>query len=136
MEIDIDRELDAVANRVRQTEEQARARVVGPVTGQAVSGDGGVSVTVRPGGLLAEVALTPGALRMGAEALAAQITALAGTATRRAGATMHATLAPVLGPEGEKHLASLGYQPLDEDEIAQDTVYDSPLGPRERRRGP
>ncbi|OLR90505.1 hypothetical protein [Actinokineospora bangkokensis] len=132
-EIDVDRELDAVAAKVERTADDAAGRVAGPVTGQASSPDGGVTVTVRPGGMLSEVALTPAALRAGAEALAAQITHLAGLATRRAGATMHATLAPVLGPEGERHLASLGYQPLDDDE---DETYDSPLGPRTRRTGP
>jgi len=131
--MDINRELDSVAHRVEQIRAAAERRGIGPVTGQASSGDGGVQVTVRPGGLLAEVVLTPGALRVGAEALAAQITALAGLATRRAGATMHATLSPVLGPGGEQQLASLGYQPIDDDE---DEAYDSPLGARELRAAP
>ncbi|MBM7770149.1 DNA-binding protein YbaB [Actinokineospora baliensis] len=135
MEIDIDYELDAVSRRVQRTEEQAGARLdrVGPITGQA--GDGAVGVEVRPGGQLSRVQLTPAALAGGAEQLAARIMALTEQATRRAGAAMHQALAPVLGPDGEKHLASLGYEPLDHDaEDAADTVFDSPLGPQRRPR--
>ncbi|CRK59841.1 hypothetical protein [Alloactinosynnema sp. L-07] len=128
MEIDIGHELDAVQRKVEQTEQ--RAQRIGPVTGQAASGDGAVTVEVRPGGLLSSVTLTPAALSSGSEALAAQIMALAERATRRAGAAMHQTLAPVLGPEGEKHLTSLGYEPDDDDE---DEAFDSPLGHRPRR---
>lgn len=129
MEIDIDHELDTVVRRVEQTEQ--RAQRIGPVTGQAVSGDGAITVEVRPGGLLSEVKLTPAALSSGSDALAAQIMALAEKATRRAGANMHAALAPVLGPEGEKHLTSLGYEPDDEDE---DEAFDTPLGHQRQRR--
>ncbi|WP_436492230.1 YbaB/EbfC family nucleoid-associated protein [Actinokineospora sp. HUAS TT18] len=125
MEIDIDHELDTVQRKVEQTEQ--RAQRIGPVTGLASSGDGAVTVEVRPGGLLSEVKLTPAALSSGSEALAAQIMALAERATKRAGAAMYQTLAPVLGPEGEKHLTSLGYEPDDEDE---DEAFDSPLGHR------
>ncbi|SER81443.1 YbaB/EbfC family nucleoid-associated protein [Actinokineospora terrae] len=134
MDIDIDYELDAVARRVEQTDQQAAAHLdrVGPVTGQAANG--AVSVEVRPGGQLSAVHLTPAALSGGAEALAAQIMALAAQATRRAGAAMHQALAPVLGPDGERHLASLGYEPLDNDSPdIEDTVYESPLGPPPRR---
>ncbi|GAA3017928.1 YbaB/EbfC family nucleoid-associated protein [Actinokineospora globicatena] len=131
MEIDIDYELDAVARRVEQTEQRAAARLerVGPVTGQA--SNGAVTVEVRPGGQLSQVQLTPAALAGGAEALAAQIMVLAGQATRRAGAAMHQALAPVLGPEGERHLASLGYEPIEDE--GEDPVFDSPLGPPPRR---
>lgn len=129
MEIDIDHELDTVVRRVEQTEQ--RAQRIGPVTGQAASGDGAITVEVRPGGLLSEVKLTPAALASGSDALAAQIMALAERATRRAGANMHAALAPVLGPEGEKHLTSLGYEPDDEDD---DEAFDTPLGHQQRRR--
>ncbi|SDH59869.1 YbaB/EbfC DNA-binding family protein [Actinokineospora alba] len=129
MEIDIDHELDTVVRRVEQTEQ--RAQRIGPVTGQAASGDGAITVEVRPGGLLSEVKLTPAALSSGSDALAAQIMALAERATRRAGANMHAALAPVLGPEGEKHLTSLGYEPDDEDD---DEAFDTPLGHQQRRR--
>ncbi|GAA2964466.1 YbaB/EbfC family nucleoid-associated protein [Actinokineospora diospyrosa] len=135
MEIDIDYELDAVDRRVRQTEERALARLdqVGPITGQA--SDGAVGVEVRPGGQLSQVQLTPAALAGGAEQLAARIMALAEQATRRAGAAMHQALAPVLGPDGEKHLTSLGYEPIDHDvEDVADTVFESPLGPPRRPR--
>jgi DNA-binding protein YbaB len=129
VEIDIDHELDTVTRRVEQTEQ--RAQRITPVTGQAASGDGAITVEVRPGGLLSEVRLTPAALSSGAEALAAQIMALAQRATRRAGANMHQTLAPILGPEGEKHLTSLGYEPDDDDD---DETFDAPLGSQQQRR--
>nr|WP_285503090.1 YbaB/EbfC family nucleoid-associated protein [Actinokineospora sp. NBRC 105648] len=133
MEIDIEHELDTVAHRVDRADADAaeRVRQTGPITGTAASGDGAVTVQVRPGGLLSEVTLTPAALASGSQALAAQIMALAERATRRAGANMHQALAPVLGPGGEKHLASLGYEPLDDDE---DESFDSPLGAQPRRR--
>ncbi|MGQ0838349.1 YbaB/EbfC family nucleoid-associated protein [Actinokineospora sp.] len=130
MEIDVEHELDTVARKVEQTRADA-ARRVGPVTGQAASGDGAVTVVVGPGGLLSEVTLTPAALSAGSDALAAQITALAERATRRAGANMYQALAPVLGPAGEKHLTSLGYEPIEDDE---DEAFDRPLGPTGGRR--
>ncbi|SDD19364.1 YbaB/EbfC family nucleoid-associated protein [Actinokineospora iranica] len=135
MEIDIEHELDTVAQRVERTRAEAeqRAQRVGPITGKAMSGDGAISVEVRPGGLLSEVKLTPAALSSGSDALAAQIMALADRATRRAGASMYQTLAPVLGPAGEKHLTSLGYEPTDEDD--EDEAFDSPLGPLAPRGG-
>ncbi|MFC5290499.1 YbaB/EbfC family nucleoid-associated protein [Actinokineospora guangxiensis] len=128
MDIDIDRELDSVAAKVERTSAEAAERLgrFGPVSGRASSGDGGVTVEVKPGGLPTEIVIAPHALRQGSEALAAQIMAVAAHATRRAGGAMHAALAPVLGPGGEKHLASLGYEPVDEDD--SDADYDNPLG--------
>ncbi|MDQ3578835.1 MAG: YbaB/EbfC family nucleoid-associated protein [Actinomycetota bacterium] len=132
--MDIEHELDTVARKVEQTSVKAQEQIrrAGPITGSAASGDGAVIVRVRPGGLLSEVTLTPAALVGGSEALAAQIMELAERATRRAGAAMYQTLAPVLGPSGEKHLTSLGYEPADEDD--EDETFDSPLGPRHGRR--
>ncbi|MGW5052785.1 YbaB/EbfC family nucleoid-associated protein [Actinokineospora sp. NPDC004072] len=124
MDIDIDRELDSVAGKVERTRAQAQGRV-GPVSGRATNGD--VTVEVKPGGLPTGITISPRALAMGADAVAAQVMAVAAHATRRAGGAMHAALAPVLGPGGEKHLIDLGYEPLDEDD---DTDYDDPLGRR------
>lgn len=133
MEIDIDRELDTVAGKVERTRAEAAERVArfGPVSGRASSGDGTVTVEVKPGGLPTEIVITPQALQGGSDALAAQIMTVAAHATRRAGGAMHAALAPVLGPGGEKHLASLGYEPLDKDDYTEDDTadYDNPLGP-------
>ncbi|WP_018682446.1 YbaB/EbfC family nucleoid-associated protein [Actinokineospora enzanensis] len=139
MEIDVEYEAEQVVRRVDRVAEEARERVerLGPVVGRATSGDGSVSVVVRPGGLLSEVKLTAAALDAGADALAAQVMAVAERATRRAGANMHRTLAPVLGPEGEKHLSSLGYEPAPEDpaDTPENAVFDAPLGARPPKRG-
>ncbi|MGX7827652.1 YbaB/EbfC family nucleoid-associated protein [Actinokineospora sp. 24-640] len=125
MEIDIDHELDSVARKVERTRAEAREQTdrLGPVSGRAANGDGSVSVEVRPGGLPTDIVITPRALRLGADAVAAQVMAVAAHATRRAGGAMYAALAPVLGPGGEKHLTSLGYEPVEDD----DADYDNPL---------
>ncbi|GAA4415807.1 YbaB/EbfC family DNA-binding protein [Actinokineospora soli] len=124
MDIDIDRELDSVAGKVERARERAAERVarVGPVSGRATTGD--VTVEVKPGGLPTEIVIGPRALQSGADAVTSQVLSALALATRRAGGAMHATLAPVLGPSGEKHLADLGYEPFDEED---DTDYDNPL---------
>jgi hypothetical protein len=71
---------------------------------------------VNPGGLLTSVRLSHAALRSGCDAVAQQIMELSWTATRRAGDRMYRALSPVLGPEGEDQLRSLGYEPFPEDE--------------------
>lgn len=126
MEIDIDHELAALDRKVAQADERAQAQVarVGRVTGKASSPDGGIEVEVAPGGLLTGLKLSPAAVSGDMETLARNITALADRATRRAGSTMYKTLAPVLGERGEKHLESLGYVPVDDDE---DGDFDDPL---------
>jgi hypothetical protein len=69
---------------------------------------------------LAEVQLTRSTLRFGSDSIAEQITELANRATRRAGDRMYHALAPVLGESGAKHLRSLGFEPIpDDDEDAQ-----------------
>ena len=126
MEIDIDHEMAALDRKVAQAGERAQAQVarVGRVTGKASSPDGGIEVEVAPGGLLTGLKLSPAAVSGDMETLARNITALADRATRRAGSTMYKTLAPVLGERGEKHLESLGYVPVDDDE---DGDFDDPL---------
>ncbi len=126
MEIDIDHEMAALDRKVAQAEERAQAQVarVGRVTGKACSPDGGIEVEVAPGGLLTGLKLSPAAVSGDMETLARNITALADRATRRAGSTMYKTLAPVLGDRGEKHLESLGYVPVDDEE---DGGFDDPL---------
>lgn len=126
MEIDIDHELAALDRKVAQADERAQAQVarVGRVTGKASSPDGGIEVEVAPGGLLTGLKLSPAAVSGDMETLARNITALADRATRRAGSTMYKTLAPVLGERGEKHLESLGYVPVDDDEEGD---FDDPL---------
>ncbi len=126
MEIDIDHEMAALDRKVAQAEERAQAQVarVGRVTGKASSPDGGIEVEVAPGGLLTGLKLSPAAVSGDMETLARNITALADRATRRAGSTMYKTLAPVLGERGEKHLESLGYVPVDDED---DGDFDDPL---------
>jgi hypothetical protein len=126
VEIDIDHELAAVDRRVAQAGERAQAQVAraGRITGKASSPDGSIEVVVAPGGLLTGLTLSPAAVSGDMETLARNITALADRATRRAGSTMYKTLAPVLGERGEKHLESLGYVPVDDED---DGDFDDPL---------
>ncbi|EHR59822.1 YbaB/EbfC family nucleoid-associated protein [Saccharomonospora cyanea] len=118
MELDAEREANRIDEQVRQTSQRAADQFarVGTVSGKAESGDGAIQVEVAPGGLLTGVRLTHAALRSGTDALAQQILALAHTATRRAGDRMYRALSPVLGPDGDATLASLGYEPLPDDE--------------------
>jgi hypothetical protein len=117
-EIDFDREVARVTEHADRAADQARERLaqVGRVTGKAESADGSISVEVSPGGLLAEIELSRSALRFGSDAIAQQILDLSDRATRRAGDKMYHTLAPVLGDSGAKHLQSLGFEPMPEDD--------------------
>lgn len=128
MEIDIDHEMAVLDRKVAQTGEQAQNQVarVGRITGTASSPDGGIEIEVAPGGLITNLRLSPAAVSGDMETLARNITALADRATRIAGSKMHKTLAPVLGDRGEKHLESLGYVPVDDDEEGE-TVFTDPL---------
>ncbi|HTE62578.1 MAG TPA: YbaB/EbfC family nucleoid-associated protein [Solirubrobacteraceae bacterium] len=134
MEIDIDHEMGVLDRKVAQAGEQARAQVarVGRISGRASSPDGGIEVEVAPGGLLTGLTLSPAALSADMETLARQITALAERATKRAGSNMHKALAPVLGERGEKHLESLGYVPIDDEDLAEGDFSD-PLRHSTRR---
>jgi hypothetical protein len=126
VEIDIDHEMAALDRKVAQADERAQAQVarVGRVTGRAASPDGGIAVEVAPGGLITGLTLSPAAVSGDMETLARNITALADRATRRAGSNMHKALAPVLGERGEKHLESLGYVPVDDEDTAEGDFSD------------
>lgn len=128
MEIDIDHEMTVLDRKVAQADAQAQAQVarVGRITGRAASPDGGIEVVVAPGGLLTGLTLSPAAVSGDMETLARNVMALADRATRRAGSNMHKALAPVLGERGEKHLESLGYVPVD-DEDAVEGDFSDPL---------
>jgi hypothetical protein len=136
VEIDIDHEMAVLDRKVAQAGEQAQAQVarVGRISGRAGSPDGSIEVEVAPGGLLTGLTLAPAALSGDMETLARNITALADRATRRAGSNMHKALAPVLGERGEKHLESLGYVPVDDEEDAVDGDFSDPLKHRGGRR--
>ena len=132
--IDIDRELAALDRTVAQADEQARAQVarVGRISGHAASPDGGIEVEVAPGGLLTGLKLSPAAVSGDMETLARNIVSLADRATRRAGGNMYKALSPVLGEQGDKHLESLGYVPVDDDE-ATEVDFSDPLKQRGSR---
>ena len=136
MEIDIDHELAALDRKVAQADERAQAQVarVGRVTGKASSPDGGIEVAVAPGGLITGLRLSHAAVSGDMETLARNITSLADRATRRAGSNMHKALAPVLGERGEKHLESLGYVPVDDEEDAAEGDFSDPLKHMRGRR--
>lgn len=120
MERDLNLEFRRLDESVARTGEQAAQQhaKVGRITGRADLGDGSVGIEVAPGGQLTEVRLSAAALNRGPQVLAQQIFELAQRATRQAGASMHAALSPVLGDSGEKHLASLGYQPIEDEDDA------------------
>jgi hypothetical protein len=136
VEIDIDHELAALDRKVARADERAQEQVarVGRVTGKASSPDGGIEVEVAPGGLLTGLRLSPAAVSGDMETLARNITSLADRATRRAGSNMHKALAPVLGERGEKHLESLGYVPVDDEEDAAEGDFSDPLKHMRGRR--
>lgn len=136
MEIDIDHEMAALDRKVARADDEARAQAarVGRVTGRAASPDGGIAVEVAPGGLLTGLHLSPAAVSGDMETLARNITSLADLATRRAGGNMYKALSPVLGERGDKHLESLGYVPVDDEEDAVDGDFSDPLKHRGGRR--
>ena len=131
MEIDIDHEMTVLDNKVAQADAQAQAQVarVGRISGRASSPDGGIEVEVAPGGLLTGLTLSPAAMSVDMETLARNIMSLADRATRRAGSNMFKALSPVLGERGEKHLESLGYVPVDDEDEAQ-VDFSDPLKQR------
>ena len=135
MEIDIDHEMAVLDRKVAHADEQAQAHAgrVGRITGRASSPDGGIEVEVAPGGLLTSLTLSPAAVSGDMETLARNIVSLADRATRRAGNNMYEALSPVLGERGEKHLESLGYVPVD-DEEAVEVDFSDPLKHRGSRR--
>ena len=135
MEIDIDHEMTVLDNKVAQAGAQAQAQVarVGRISGRASSPDGGIEVEVAPGGLLTGLTLSPAAMSGDMETLARNIMSLADRATRRAGSNMFKALSPVLGERGEKHLESLGYVPVDDEDVAE-VDFTDPLKQRGGRR--
>lgn len=117
-EIDHRLEASRMSERIRRVADEARERlaVFGPVEGTAKSSDGGIEVTVSPGGALSEIKISEYALRSGPDTIAREILELADRATRDAGDTMYHAMAPVLGRRGAAKLKSLGYEPLPEDD--------------------
>ncbi|HEY8373051.1 MAG TPA: YbaB/EbfC family nucleoid-associated protein [Pseudonocardiaceae bacterium] len=114
MSEDLDRQVteavQAAARRVDETRQRVAAQLArtGPVVGRASSGDGAVAVEVAPGGMLRDVRISPAAMRMGPDALAREVLALAGQAARNAAAQLHASLRDVLDPATTRGLEELG----------------------------
>ncbi|RZS36846.1 YbaB/EbfC DNA-binding family protein [Herbihabitans rhizosphaerae] len=135
MEIDIEREIAALDERMARAGERAEQRVasLGKLSGTASSPDGTITVEVEPGGLLSDLRLSPAALAQGSDSLARNITALVDKATKRAGGALHKALAPTMSPEAVREIESLGYVPYEDDEEDFDPDYSSnPFGGRIR----
>jgi DNA-binding protein YbaB len=108
-----DAEIERAAREITETGARVAALQSrnGPMTGRSTSTDGAITVTVTPGGNLVDVQIENSALTMHPDELAAELVRLAGKATRDAGARMHASLRPVVGPEVTRGLTALGIHP-------------------------
>lgn len=106
-------EIARANRRVAETEQRVSDQLArgGPVFGRASSSDGAVTVFTAPGGPPQEIRIAPAALRMGPDALAAEIVRVAGRAARDAGSRLHQTLARVVDPTTAHSLTELGYEP-------------------------
>ena len=89
----------------------AQLAAVGPITGQARSADGSITVVVSPGGVLTDVRMTPAALRRGSAEISREVLALAARATRQASGRLHRALSGVLDPAATRSLERLGLPP-------------------------
>ncbi|MET1071925.1 MAG: hypothetical protein ABWY11_04675 [Umezawaea sp.] len=106
-------EIDRANRWVADTERRAADHLArgGPVLGRASSPDGAVTVVTPPGAPPTGIRITPAALRMGPDALAAEIVRIAGRASRDAGARLHQSLHRVVDPGTSSGLAELGFAP-------------------------
>ncbi|MCS7484284.1 hypothetical protein [Umezawaea endophytica] len=106
-------EIDRANQRVVETERRVADLLArgGPVLGRATSADGTITVVTPPGAPPSEVQVEPGALRMGPDALAAEIVRVAARAARDAGARLHRSLGRVVDPGTANGLAELGFEP-------------------------
>lgn len=111
---------DATVIAVRRLAERAAAvaarsaaqlATAGPLTGQARSADGSITVVVSPGGMLTDVTLTPAALRRGSAVVSREVVALAARATRQASGRLHRALSRALDPAATRSLGALGLPP-------------------------
>lgn len=113
----MDDDVERAARKVRDVEQAVSQHVArsGPITGRASSPDGAVTVIATPGGPPQQIAVSPAALRMGPQGLAAEIMRIAEKAQRNASSRLHQTLDRVVDP---RELTELGFAPgQDEDEI-------------------
>ncbi|SEQ74334.1 YbaB/EbfC family nucleoid-associated protein [Lentzea albida] len=113
----MDDDVERAARKVRDVEQAVTEHVTrsGPVTGRASSPDGAVTVVATPGGPPQQIAVSPAALRMGPQALAAEIMRIADKAQRNANTRLHQTLERVVDP---RELTAMGIERgRDEDEF-------------------
>ncbi|MGI5504617.1 YbaB/EbfC family nucleoid-associated protein [Lentzea sp. CA-135723] len=102
-------DVERAARKVREVEQAVTEHVArsGPVTGRASSPDGAVTVVATPGGPPQEITVSPAALRMGPQGLAAEIVRVAEKAQRAANTRLHQTLERVVDP---RELTAMGIE--------------------------
>ena len=113
----MDDDVQRAARKVREVEQAVSEHVTrsGPITGRASSPDGAVTVVATPGGPPQQIAVSPAALRMGPQGLAAEIMRIAGKAQRNANTRLHQTLERVVDP---RELTAMGIERgTDEDDF-------------------
>ncbi|MCG8921002.1 hypothetical protein V1227_32105 [Lentzea sp. DG1S-22] len=105
----MDDDVERAARKVREVEQAVSERVThtGPITGRASSPDGAVTVVATPGGPPQQVVVSPAALRMGPQGLAAEIMRIADRARRTANTRLHQALDRVVDP---RELAAMGIE--------------------------
>ncbi|SDN83533.1 hypothetical protein [Lentzea jiangxiensis] len=105
----MDDDVERAARKVREVEQAVAERVTrtGPITGRASSPDGAVTVVATPGGPPQQVVVSPAALRMGPQGLAAEIMRIADRARRTANTRLHQALDRVVDP---RELAATGIE--------------------------
>jgi hypothetical protein len=113
----VDDDVERAARKVRDVEQAVSQHVArsGPITGRASSPDGAVTVIATPGGPPQQIVVSPAALRMGPQGLAAEIMRIAEKAQRTASSRLHETLERVVDP---RELTELGFaRGQDDDEF-------------------
>jgi hypothetical protein len=103
-------EVDRLGRSVAEAGERVAAHVgrIGPIVGEASSGDSAITVSVSPGGMLRSVDLKPTVLGRHPDEVAGEVMRLAAQATRIANGRMHASLRSVVSQNTAKGLEDLG----------------------------
>ncbi|MFD9699013.1 hypothetical protein [Lentzea sp. NPDC059081] len=111
----MDDDVHRAARKIREVEQAVttHAANTGPITGQASSPDGAVTVTATPAGPPQQITVTPASLRMGPHALAAEIMRIAAKAQLNANTRLHQTLNRVVDPE---ELTAMGIENVRDDD--------------------
>ena len=123
-----------IQQRANEAQEQIRT-----MRAEVSSADGGVTVVLAPGGRLERLALTPQAMRLGHDGLAALITETVARAHADASARMQATMQPLFGDSTAMDFLREQIQPPEADDAPaapgrpaagswEDDDYDEPHG--------